>query len=295
MSTETTAGHGHGHGHDTDLDWEAMADNLEAYGELSLPALRSTAARLGSLIDSPSRIFDVGSGPGVMTSVLAEAFPAAEVIAIDPTPALLERALARGERLGHPISVREGELPDLDDGTLGTADLVWSSKAVHHLGDQQAALTELASVLRPGGLLAVAEAGLPMRYLPRDLGFGRPGFQARLDAVQETWFTAMRAELPGSVSVVEDWPSMLTNAGLTSVGSFSTLLDLPAPLSDVGRTYLHGHLTRHQDVMSESLDEDDRETLAVLLDPDSPEGILNRPDAFLLTASTVYTARRPTT
>ncbi|QNE22474.1 methyltransferase domain-containing protein [Kribbella qitaiheensis] len=298
MSSHTTTGHGHGHGHghgDTDIDWEAMATNLESHGELHLPALRSTAARLRELLGpSARRSFDVGSGPGMMTCVFAEAFPDGEAVAIDPTLGLLDRALARAERLGlnDRVTVRQAELPGLDDGTLGQADLVWSSKAVHHLGDQQAAVTELASVLRPAGVLAIAEGGLPMRYLPRDIGIGRPGLQARLDAVQEDWFGSMRDELPGSTKVVEDWPAMLTRAGLTDVGSFTTLLDLPAPLTAAARAYLHATLTRLHDTMSESLADDDRHTLGVLLDPNAPEGILHRPDAFLLTATTVFTGRK---
>ncbi len=293
MSTETTTGHGHGHGHghDTELDWAAMADLLEANGELHLPALRSTAARLKELVGHAERILDIGSGPGVMTSVFAEAFPAAEAVAVDPTPGVLERALERAERLGlrDRVSVRQAELPGLG---LEPADLIWSSKAIHHVGDQQAALNELAAALRPGGVLAIAEGGLPMRFLPRDIGSGRPGLQARLDAVQEYWFDAMRAELPGSASVIEDWPAMLAKAGLTDTGSFTTLLELPAPLTDAARAHLHANLTRVNDAMSESLDEDDRQTVALLLDPEAPEGILHRPDAFLLTATTVYTGRK---
>jgi SAM-dependent methyltransferase len=297
MSTDTASGHGHQHGHGhghqgTDIDWEAMATDLEANGELHLPSLRSTAARLKELLGTAQRIFDIGSGPGVMTCVFAETFPTAEVVAVDPTPGLLDRALTRAGRLGlgDRVSIRQAELPDLDDA-LGTADLIWSSKAVHHLGDQQAALNELTGRLRPGGLLAIAEGGLPMRFLPRDIGLGRPGLQARIDAIQEQWFETMRAELPGSISTIEDWPAMLTRAGLTDAGSFTTLLDLPAPLADAGRAYLQAHLTRLRDSMSDALDEDDRNTLAVLTDPDAPEGILQRPDAFLLTTTTVFTGR----
>ena len=43
--------------------------------------------------------------------------------------------------------------------------------------------------------------------------------------------------------------------------------------------------------MSDALDEDDRKTLVALTDPDAPEGILHRPDAFLLTTTTVFTGR----
>lgn len=296
--------HGHtpGHAHNAvadDLDWERLAGHLEASGELHLPAHRDTAARLRELLGpgrEVRRVLDIGSGPGVMTCVFAEAFPDAEVVAVDGTPALLDRALARAERLGLAgrVSVRHARLPEsLADGALGTADLVWSSKAVHHLGDQQGALDALARILRPGGMLAVAEGGLPVRFLPRDLGFGRPGLQARLDALQEDRYQAMRAGLPGSVPVAEDWPAMLRRAGLTGVGAFTTLLDLPAPLGAPGRDFLHSQLTRLRDASDGSLDALDVETLDRLLDPAAAEGLRRRPDVFLLSAATVFTGKRP--
>lgn len=288
--------HGHGHGHGTDIDWEAMADQLEGSGSLRLPALRATAARLRALAgpDRPvRRVLDVGSGPGVLACVLAEEFPEAEVVAVDGTRPLLDRALARAERLGlgGRVTALHAEFPGgLAD--LGEADLVWTSQVVHHIGDQQAALGALAAALRPGGRLAVAEGGLPMRFLPRDIGVGEPGLQARLDAYQAEWFTAMRAELPGSVAVREDWPRMLRTAGLAEVTSFTTLLDLPAPLPDAARRYLHGHLTRLREGLSDGLLTADLPALDALLDPEGPDGILHRPDAFLLTADTVITGVR---
>ncbi|UQW99914.1 class I SAM-dependent methyltransferase [Streptomyces sp. RerS4] len=294
--------HGHGHG-DTDVDWAALADHLESNAEVHLPAHLQVADRLRTLLgpDRPvRRVLDIGSGPGVMACVFAEAFPDAEVLAVDGTPELLERTLTRADRLGLAgrVAVHHTLLPeDLNGATgiasdLGTADLVWSSKAVHHLGDQQGALDALVGVLRPGGMLAVAEGGLPMRFLPRDIGLGRPGLQARLDAAQEGWFQDMREGLPGSAPVVEDWPAMLGRAGLTDVRSFTALLDLPAPLDDAGRAFLHAQLSRLREKMDEALDAADVETLDVLVDPASEQGILRRPDAFLLSAVTVFTGVR---
>jgi SAM-dependent methyltransferase len=281
-----------------------MAAELEISGELQLPVLRWTAARLRELLGPEKevrRILDIGSGPGVMTCVLAEVFADAEAVAVDGTPGLLDRAITRAERLGlgGRVTVRHTKLPEgLDggdergEGGLGSADVVWSSRTVHHLGDQQGALNGLAGVVRPGGLLAVAEGGLPMRFLPRDIGIGRPGLQARLDVAQERWFEIMRAELPGSTTVVEDWPAMLSRAGLSSVGSFAFLLDLAAPLGETARAFLHAHLTRLRETVSGSLDVEDRRTIDVLLDPGAPEGIMRRPDAFLLSATTVFTGVR---
>jgi SAM-dependent methyltransferase len=303
MSAHNHSGHGHDH---TDVDWEVMAAQLEISGDLQLPVLHRIATHLRELLGLDKqvrRILDIGSGPGVMTCVFAEAFTDAEIVAVDGTPGLLDRALARAERLGLSgrVTVRHTQLPEgLDcgdehgEGGLGPADLVWSSKAVHHLGDQQGALNVLAALLRLGGVLAVAEGGLPMRFLPRDIGIGRPGLQTRLDLAQERWFEVMRAELPGSTTVVEDWPAMLTRSGLTNVASFASLLDLPAPLGETARAFLHTHLTRMRETASESLDVEDCKTLDVLLDPGAPEGILRRPDAFVLSATTVFTGMRPT-
>lgn len=289
-------GHGHSHGHDTDIDWVAMADQLESSGALRLPALRATAARLRELFGPAHevrRILDVGSGPGVLTCVLAEEFPAAEVVAVDGSRPLLDRALARAEKLGlgGRVTALHAEFP-AGFADLGDADLVWTSQVVHHIGDQQAALGALAAVLRPGGRLAVAEGGLPMRFLPRDIGIGEPGLQARLDAYQEEWFTVMRAELPGSVPVREDWPAMLAAAGLTGVTSFTTLLDVPPPLPRDARDYLYDHLTLLRETLSDGLMTADLPALDALLDREGPDGVLHRPDAFLLSAATTITGVR---
>ncbi|MFF1794562.1 class I SAM-dependent methyltransferase [Kitasatospora sp. NPDC058263] len=288
--------HGHGHSHDhghhgsgSEPDWAALVTYLEREGELNTPAFVGAAGWLGKLMDGipVGRVLDIGSGPGVVATVLADAFPAAEVVAVDQSAALLERAVARSSGR---VTARQAELP-AEFGGLGTADLIWSSQTIHHLGDQQAALTELAGSLRPGGLLAVAERGLPLRFLPRDLGLGRPGLQARLDATHEDVFAAMRAQLPGSVAEVEDWPGMLSRAGLTPAGSRTFLAEWPAPLAAPGREHLYAHVERRRAQVDAGLDAEDLATLDALLDREAPTGILNRPDAFYLTAITVHTAR----
>ncbi|MFD8752487.1 class I SAM-dependent methyltransferase [Kitasatospora sp. NPDC059577] len=293
-------GHGHGHGHvpAADFDWDALAAHLEHEADLRAAAVTEAARWLSDLYgqgpQGPEgtggvrRVLDVGSGPGVIAGLLAEAFPAAEVVAVDQSAALLERARTRsGGRLG----TQQADLPAEFD-KLGEADLVWSGNAIHHLGDQQAALTSLAGVLRPGGLLAVAERGLPARYLPRDFGLGRPGFQSRLDAAHEDGFSTMRAELPGSTEEVEDWPAMLERAGLTPSGTRTFLVDRPAPLDRRTREYLRTQLGRLHDQLADSLPPEDRSTLEALLDEEAPTGILHRPDAFYLSAMTVHTARK---
>ncbi|MFF3001866.1 class I SAM-dependent methyltransferase [Kitasatospora sp. NPDC057940] len=198
------------------------------------------------------------------------------------------RAAAQGmaDRIVTQLKYFHGEF-----AALGSADLIWSRNGVHRVGDQQAALRSLVACLRPGGLLAVAESGLPPRFLPRDIGVGRPGLQARLDAAAEDAFGEMRDQLPGSAATVEDWPAMLARAGLIPSGTRSFFTDLPSPLGMSAREYLHMRLTRLRDRIGDRLDPEDRATLERLLDSDTSAGILGRPDAFYLTADTVHTAR----
>ncbi|MDQ0939685.1 trans-aconitate 2-methyltransferase [Streptomyces sp. V1I1] len=284
------------HHHDTThIDWDELGPLLERGAELQSPLYRQAAAWLGELLPAAGvrRILDIGSGPGVLTTLLAEAFPYAEVVAVDATEPLLARARARAEGagLGDRIRTRHAELPDGIE-ELGEADLIWAGNSVHHMGDQRAALADFARLLRPGGLLAVVEGGLPSRHLPRDIGIGRPGLEGRIDAAAGEWFTRMRAELSGTKDEVEDWRALLGAAGLTSSGTRSFLLDIPAPVPEVVREQLVSAFAWQRKILDGLLPAEDLALLDRLLDPEDPQGLRHRPDAYLLTARTVHTARR---
>lgn len=273
-----------------DFDWAAMAELLEIEGETDAPYVRQALDELTG--SAPRRVLDIGSGPGVAACRMAAVFPEAEVVAVDGSPELLARAAERARRLGVRLETRVAEFPaDLDQ--LGPADLVWSAKVVHHVGDQQDALRRLAGLLRPGGVVAITEGGLPTRSLPRDLGFGRPGLHARLDAAMAERFAAMRADLPGSVRVVEDWAGMLRAAGLVDVRSRSFLVEHPAPLDERLRPSVRRSLEHSRHALGDWLDADDLATVQRLLDPESPDCVDRRPDLFVLAAKTVHFGSRP--
>ncbi|MFE0995932.1 class I SAM-dependent methyltransferase [Streptomyces mutabilis] len=286
--------HKHGHGH-ADMDWAEMAPLLEAQAELYTPLYRQAMTWLAREVTDPGLVVDVGSGPGVVSCLFADAFPGARVVALDGAPPLLERARDRAARQGAAdrFGTLAGDLPGVLDELDYPADLMWASQSLHHLGDQRAAVAALAGHLAPGGTLAVLEGGLPARFLPRDIGIGRPGLQARMHAVEEDAFAEMRANTPGSVAETEDWPAMLTAAGLKHTGTRSFLLDLPAPLTDEARAYVTTSLSRLRDRIGDGLDATDRATLDRLLDPADEAGAHRRQDVFVLVAHTVYTAVRP--
>ncbi|CAL9365068.1 Trans-aconitate 2-methyltransferase [Streptomyces sp. enrichment culture] len=283
-----------GHDH-ADIDWAAMAPLLESEAELFSPLYAQALTWLARDAGDPGLVVDAGSGPGVVSCLLADAFPGARVVAVDGAEPLLERARARAARLGlaDRFGTLAGELPGVLDGLDRPAGLLWASRSLHHLGDQRAALAAFGEHLAPGGTLAILEGGLPMRFLPRDIGIGRPGIQARLDAAQEEWFAEMRAALPDTVAETEDWPGLLNAAGLKHTGSRSFLLDLPAPVPDRVRGYVAASLGRLCEDRGDRLDATDRATLDRLLDPGDEAGVHRRPDLFLLAAHTVHTAVRP--
>ncbi|MFC7257931.1 class I SAM-dependent methyltransferase [Streptomyces lutosisoli] len=288
------AGHDHaGHDH-TDMDFAEMLPLLVREAELYTPSYREAAAWLREQQPEPGLIVDAGSGPGVISGLLAATFPGARVVAVDGAGPLLEEARARADRLGYGdrFSTLESELADGLGELEYPADLLWASRSLHHVGDQRAALAGFARGLAPGGTLALLEGGLPTRFLPRDIGIGRPGLQARIDAVHEEWFTRMRASLPGAAAEIEDWPALLASAGLRHTGTRTFLADLPAPLSDEARAFVVTSLTRRREGLAEGLDPDDLATLDRLLDPDDKASVHHRPDVFVLTAHTVYTATR---
>lgn len=297
----TPHGHGrhdhtpHEHGHGDAFDWDAMGPMLERTAELSSPQYEEAARWISAVPTAPRvrRILDIGSGPGVITCLLAEVFPEAEVVAVDGTPALLERTRVRAARHGLAGRVRtvHAELP-AHVAVLDEADLIWAGDSLHHIGDQRALLAGFAGLLRPGGTVALVEGGLPARHLPREIGIGRAGLESRLDAVSADFFQDMRAALPDAKRETEDWSALFTAAGLEPQGTRSFLLDLPAPLSDAAREHVVTVFARQRQVFADRLTAEDTAVLDRLLDDDDPAGLHRRPDVFLLSARTVHLARR---
>ncbi|MFJ4630204.1 methyltransferase [Streptomyces sp. NPDC088847] len=291
---EQKAGGGrHQHDH-TALDWAVMGPLLETQAELFAPLYERAMAWLAKERTDPGLIVDVGSGPGVVACLFAETFPGARVVAVDGSEPLLERARARADRqgFGDRFGTLTGELPEVLGELEYPADLLWASRSLHHLGDQRAGLAAFAERLAPGGTLAIMEGGLPSRFLPRDFGIGRPGLEARIDAIEAEWFAQMREELPDAVTETENWPALMESVGLKHTGTRSFLLDLPAPAPDRVRAYVATWLTRVRDIYGEALGAEDRAALDRLVDPQDEASVHRRADVFVLAAHTVYTAVR---
>jgi len=288
--------HSEGHGHHTgDIDWTAMAAQLELEGEVLLPYVTETAARVADLCRQDGievqRILDVGSGPGVATSELARHFASATVVAADGSEPLLARAAARAEAAGLSgrVTARRVDLPDGIE-RLGRADLIWMAMVLHHIGDEVATLRRLRGMLNPGGMLALAEHGDPLRFLPDGAAPGRPGLTDRLAAADAAWLEAMRADLPDSTPSA-GYPATLEAAGFELVVDRIAHVRLAPPLPMEARRMVLDRLRGMRERFGEHLEEQDRDALDVLIDEGHPLGIMQRSDAFLDGSRHIYIAR----
>jgi ubiquinone/menaquinone biosynthesis C-methylase UbiE len=109
---------------------------------------------------------DVGCGTGTFAIALAAARPDAEVVGVDGDPEIL--AAARAKRGAERVSWRQGLAGELDI-PQASADAVVMSLLLHHLDApaKRAALADARRILRPEGMLHVADWGRPHGALMR--------------------------------------------------------------------------------------------------------------------------------
>ena len=267
-------------------DWGDDGHQLTREAEVMAPAVDAAIGWLAGQVPDDAAVLDVGCGPGVAACSFATLLPESRVVAADASPGLLELARRRAAVLGVSHRV-DTLLVDLrrDDQDTARVDLVWAGDVVHHLPDPVRTLRALGSQLRPGGVLAVREGGLPVRFLPDAVA---PGLQPRLDGHVET-------DLPDTGTPDAGWPELMAQAGLRHRATRSFLVDLPAPATVESRRWLHARLTRIREHLAGAagarLAPQDDAALDELLDPLAPGGLLLRPDVFVLTATTVHTAQ----
>jgi ubiquinone/menaquinone biosynthesis C-methylase UbiE len=75
---------------------------------------------------------------------------------VDFSPAMLERARDRARELGRPVDLREGDADALEFAD-GSFDTVVCTFSLCGIPDERQAVAEMRRVLRPGGLLLLAD------------------------------------------------------------------------------------------------------------------------------------------
>ena len=96
------------------------------------------------------RCLDAGCGGGRATILMAEA-GASEVVALDLSETNVETTRMRAEQRGlNHVTAQQASLMEVpfEDETF---DVVWSNGVLHHTGDTDGSLKEIARLLKPGG------------------------------------------------------------------------------------------------------------------------------------------------
>lgn len=109
-------------------------------------------------IEPGEHVVDVGCGAGMDSLIAARKVgPTGTVIAVDMTPAMLEKARRSAVQVGvTSVEFRQGygeALPVPDEW----ADVVISNGVLNLMPDKAAALGEMARVLKPGGRLQIGD------------------------------------------------------------------------------------------------------------------------------------------
>lgn len=284
--------HAHAHTHQTPPDDSALAELLDLDGEVLHGYLADVTDVIHGLADESAapvrRILDVGSGTGTGTFALLRRFAQAEAVALDVSAGMLEHLGSKARALGVADRVRTVRA-DLDGAwpAVGPADLVWASASLHHMADPGRALAEAFAALRPGGLAALAEFGTFPRFLPDDIGIGRPGLEARANAVID----AARAE--GLPHVGSDWSDLLTRAGFTVEAERAFTVALTDPLPAATGRYARATLGRVRAHLTDRLDAEDLAALDTLLAEEGPDALLHRTDLEVRAERFLWVARKP--
>ncbi len=164
--------------------------------------------RLGGQLAPGARALELGCGAGYGTELILARFGADRVDAVDLDPEMVDRARLRLARHGERVRLATGDVTDLRralDAADGCYDAVFDFGILHHVEDWQAAVGDVARVLRPGGrfyfdeVTADALATRGYRWLfdhPTQNRFTAAGFVAELErqglVVGRRWRTRIR-------------------------------------------------------------------------------------------------------
>ncbi|UQU63988.1 class I SAM-dependent methyltransferase [Couchioplanes caeruleus] len=147
------------------------------------------------------RLLDLGCGTGSWSRAFRGWWPGTDVLAVEPSAAMRERAVVPG--------VLAGDAADIPVDDAGV-DAVWLSTVIHHIPDLPAAAREIRRVLKPGAPVLIRSA-FPGRHDGITLCHFWPEAKAALDGTYPT-VAAVEAAFAGAG---------LVTAGLEAVAQVS--------------------------------------------------------------------------
>jgi SAM-dependent methyltransferase len=160
---------------------------------------KAVALREVSGVD-PRAVLEVGCGPGDFAALVA-AETAANVVAVDISPRMIELARAHG------VDARLGDVQELPFGDA-EFDVAVAGWMLYHVADLPRAIQELARVLRPGGrLVAMTNSVLHLIELRELVGTGPAPLSFSRESGEELlsrhFATVERLDVDGAVEFAD--------------------------------------------------------------------------------------------
>jgi SAM-dependent methyltransferase len=228
------------------------------------------------------RVLDAGCGTGETLRWLATAVaPGGLVVGVDLSASHLRAAHGV---LSDDVSLLQADLQRVPLAAA-SLDLVWSVNTVNHVIDPLAATRDLASLLRRGGLLAFGQSSfLPDMYFAWDARLERVTTEAVRAYYRDRYHLTEQ-----DLTAVRGLGGLLREAGLSSVGVHTTVIERFAPLDPRAQAWLLEVIFRGTwgERLRPYLTATDYQELTELCDPHHPRFALVRPDFHFLQTFTL--------
>ncbi len=101
-------------------------------------------------VDSPKRIIDIGCGPGNSTKILKDRWPDAEIIGLDNSKAMLEKAQTTDSSIEWVLMDSNADLSE-----FGKFDIIFSNAALQWMPEHEVLIPKLFEMLNEGGVIAI--------------------------------------------------------------------------------------------------------------------------------------------
>ncbi len=267
-------------GDSTQRDYSRKLHMFNSFAEAEL---REAIASLD--LKSGMRILDAGCGTGeALPWLLNEVEPGGSVLGVDLASAHVDaaRRYLAPQTLILQANLLHAPLPP------ASFDGIWCANTIHHLRDPLPGVKLLASLLRPGGRIALGQSSfLPDMYFAWDSRLERLTNEAVRRYYQERY--ALREQ---DLSAVRSLVGLLRRAGLRNVRARTFMIERVSPLRPSDEAYLLETIFRNTwgERLRPYLSSDDYEELRRLCDPRHSQFALRRPDFHFLQTFTLSVA-----
>jgi len=253
---------------------------LQLFNDFASPELKCAVAGLG--LRPRMRVLDAGCGAGNMLQWFQDAVgPEGLVVGIDLSAAHAQMARAAappGATVLQADLLRACVAP-------ATFDLIWSLNTINHLRDPAAGLAQLATLLRPGGRIALGQSALlPEMYFAWDARLERLTHEA-VRRYYQARYGINEHDLRSARNIL-GW---MQRAHLRNITARTVVMERVNPLRRTDETYLLEAILRGTfgERLRPYLPAAEYEALSMLCDPRHPAFALRRADFHFLQTLTL--------